>query len=86
MNDASKTKLRSKERLRAEIVEAKEGLHKLGTISDDELARITNKMLSKRTRVAERMEDLDSEMLEAIAKAEVPARFAYLDDLDLRQE
>jgi prevent-host-death family protein len=34
-------------------------------------------------RVAERMEDLDEETLEAIAKAEVPAQFAYLDEIDL---
>ena len=78
-----KTELRGKARLRAEIVEAKEGLHKLGMISDDELARTTSRMLGKRTRVAERMEDLDSETLEAIAQAEVPAQFAYLDALDL---
>jgi hypothetical protein len=78
-----KTELRGKARLRAEIVEAKEGLHKLGMISDDELARTTSRMLGNRPRVAERMEDLDSEALEAIAKAEVPAQFAELDKIDL---
>jgi prevent-host-death family protein len=34
-------------------------------------------------RVARRMEDLDDETLRAIASAEVPAQFAYLDKLDL---
>lgn len=34
-------------------------------------------------RVARRMEDLDGDTLKAIAAAEVPAHFAYLDNLDL---
>lgn len=34
-------------------------------------------------RVARRMEDLDRDTLQAIATAEVPAQFAYLDKLDL---
>jgi prevent-host-death family protein len=36
-----------------------------------------------RGRVARRMEDLDDETLKAIAAAEVPAHFAYLDKIDL---
>lgn len=39
--------------------------------------------LTKHYRVAERMEDLDDEALKAIAAAEVPAQFAYLDEIDL---
>lgn len=34
-------------------------------------------------RVARRMEDLDAGILKAIAAAEVPADYAYLDNLDL---
>ncbi len=34
-------------------------------------------------RVARRMEDLDDEALKAIAAAEVPAQFAYLDNIGL---
>lgn len=34
-------------------------------------------------RVARRMEDLDDEALKAIAAAEVPAQFAYLDNISL---
>ncbi len=34
-------------------------------------------------RVARRMEDLDGEALKAIAAAEVPAQFAYLDNISL---
>lgn len=34
-------------------------------------------------RVARRMEDLDADTLRAIAAAEVPAHFAYLDNIDL---
>ena len=36
-----------------------------------------------RGRVARRMEDLDDDTLKAIAAAEVPAHFAYLDNIDL---
>jgi len=36
-----------------------------------------------RGRVAHRMEDLDDETLKAIAAAEVPLPFAYLDKIDL---
>ena len=36
-----------------------------------------------RGRVARRTEDLDDETLKAIAAAEVPAHFAYLDKIDL---
>ena len=36
-----------------------------------------------RGRVASRMEDLDDETLKAIAAAEVPPHFAYLDKIDL---
>ena len=36
-----------------------------------------------RGRIARRMEDLDDETLKAIAAAEVPAHFAYLDKIDL---
>ncbi len=36
-----------------------------------------------RGRVARRMKDLDDETLKAIAAAEVPAHFAYLENLDL---
>lgn len=36
-----------------------------------------------RGRVARRMEDLDGDTLKAIAAAEVPAHFAYLDNIDL---
>ena len=36
-----------------------------------------------RGRVAQRMEDLDDESLKALAAAEVPAHFAYLDNIDL---
>ena len=36
-----------------------------------------------RGRVARRMEDLDDETLKAIAAAEVPPHFAYLDKIDL---
>ena len=36
-----------------------------------------------RGRVGRRMEDLDDETLKAIAAAEVPAHFAYLDKIDL---
>ena len=36
-----------------------------------------------RGRVARRMEDLDDDTLKAIAAAEAPRRFAYLDNLDL---
>jgi prevent-host-death family protein len=36
-----------------------------------------------RGRVARRMEDLDDETLKAIAAAEVPAHFTYLDKIDL---
>jgi len=35
-----------------------------------------------RGRIARRMEDLDEETLKALAAAEVPARFAYLDEID----
>lgn len=38
---------------------------------------------AKHYRVVERMEDLDDEALKAIAAAEVPAQFAYLDEIDL---
>ena len=38
-----------------------------------------------RGRIARRMEDLDEETLKALAAAEVPARFAYLDKIDLDQ-
>ena len=34
-----------------------------------------------RGRIARRMEDLDDETLKAIAAAEVPAHFAYLDKM-----
>jgi prevent-host-death family protein len=34
-------------------------------------------------RVARRAQDLDDETLKAIAAAEVPAEFAYLDNIDL---
>lgn len=34
-------------------------------------------------RVARRTEDLDEDTLKAIATAEVPAKFAYLDNIDL---
>ena len=37
-------------------------------------------------RVAQRMEDLDDESLNALAAAEVPQHFAYLDNLDLGKE
>ena len=36
-----------------------------------------------RGRLAQRMEDLDDNSLKAIASAEVPPHYAYLDDLDL---
>jgi hypothetical protein len=36
-----------------------------------------------RWRIARRMEDLDDDTLNAIAAAEVPAEFAYLDKLHL---
>ena len=36
-----------------------------------------------RGRIVRRMEDLDEETLKALAAAEVPARFAYLDEIDL---
>ena len=36
-----------------------------------------------RGRVARRIEDLDDETLKALAAAEVPAHFAYLDKIDL---
>ena len=36
-------------------------------------------------RIARRMEDLDDETLKAIAAAEVPPHFAYLDKIDLDQ-
>ena len=36
-----------------------------------------------RGRVARRMEDLDDETLKAVAAAEVPPHFAYLDKIDL---
>ena len=36
-----------------------------------------------RGRIARRMEDLDDEALKALAAAEVPAHFAYLDNIDL---
>ena len=36
-----------------------------------------------RGRVAQRMEDLDDESLKALAATEVPAHFAYLDNIDL---
>lgn len=36
-----------------------------------------------RGRVARRMEDLDDETLKAIAAAEAPPHFAYLDNIDL---
>jgi prevent-host-death family protein len=36
-----------------------------------------------RGRVAQRMEDLDDESLKALAAAEAPAHFAYLDNIDL---
>jgi prevent-host-death family protein len=36
-----------------------------------------------RGRVARRMKDLDDETLKAIAAADVPPHFAYLDNLDL---
>ena len=34
-------------------------------------------------RVVQRMEDLDADELRVLACAEVPARFAYLDELEL---
>ena len=38
-----------------------------------------------RGRVARRMEDLDDEALKSLAAAEVPAHFAYLDNIDLSE-
>jgi len=39
--------LRGKARLRAEIVEATRGLHKIGAVSDDELKKTTMRMLGR---------------------------------------
>jgi prevent-host-death family protein len=38
-----------------------------------------------RGRIARRVEDLDEDSLKAIAAAEVPAHFAYLDKIDLSE-
>ncbi len=43
----AKGELRGKARLRAEIVEMTQGLHKIGVVSDEELEMTTLKMLGK---------------------------------------
>ncbi len=43
----SKGELRGKARIRAEIVEAMRGLHKIGAISDEELEKTTLRMLGR---------------------------------------
>ena len=42
-----KTKLHGKARMRSEIVESMRGLHKIGAVSDADLAKTTLKMLGK---------------------------------------
>lgn len=93
----NKIKQRGKARRRSELVEAVRGLHKIGAIhlNAEESVRMAEAILNPREpnarllaaakshRIAQRMEDLDDEDLEAIAKAEVPAQFAHLDKLDL---
>lgn len=44
---AARNKANGKARMRAEIVEAMQGLHKIGAISDEELEATTLKMLGK---------------------------------------
>jgi putative transcriptional regulator len=43
----AKGELRGKARVRAEIVEAARGLHKIGVVSDDELKKTTMRMLGR---------------------------------------
>ncbi len=43
----AKTVLRGKARVRTEIVEAMRGLHKVGAVSDDQVAKTTLRMLGK---------------------------------------
>ncbi len=43
----AKTELKGRARLRAEIVEMKQGLHELGMVSDDDLKKTTMRMLGK---------------------------------------
>jgi putative transcriptional regulator len=43
----AKKELRGKARMRAEIVEAMRGLHKIGAVSDDELEKTTLRMLGR---------------------------------------
>jgi len=43
----AKAELRGKARMRAEIVEAMQGLHKIGAVTDEELEMTTLKMLGK---------------------------------------
>jgi putative transcriptional regulator len=45
--DVAKGELRGKARMRAEIVEAMQGLHKVGAVSDEELELTTLKMLGR---------------------------------------
>ena len=47
--DRNKVELHGKARMRAEIVEAIQGLHTIGAVSDEELAMTTLKMLGKDT-------------------------------------
>ena len=44
----AKKELRGKTRMRAEIVEAVRGLHKVGAIGNDELQKTTMKMLGRK--------------------------------------
>ncbi len=43
----AKSELRGKARMRAEIVEAMRGLHKVGAVGDDELQKTTMRMLAR---------------------------------------
>jgi putative transcriptional regulator len=43
----AKSELRGKARMRAEIIEAMRGLHKVGAVGDDELQKTTMRMLGK---------------------------------------
>lgn len=47
MKNSTEGELRGKERLRAEIVEMTQALHKIGAVSGDELEMTTLKMLGK---------------------------------------
>jgi putative transcriptional regulator len=61
-----KTAPRGKARMRAEIVEATRGLHKIGAVSEDELTKTTLRMLGK--NALPRVEPMSPSQIVAVRK------------------